>query len=213
MKKISQIVEEIIQQDDVAREAAARGLLNTTAYARSIQSQISEVTLAPVSLGSLAAAVTRCLQDMTPISLPAENGIQQISVQTHLEAITHERSAEVSNLIRSIYKDIQATHQTYITLTQGINEITLIAEESIIEIFREQLTRYPKIYDLTSIIGITVKFDLKYENIPNLFYLLIRKLAFKNINIVEIVSTATELTFIIDKKDMQSALGQLQKGL
>jgi hypothetical protein len=104
-------------------------------------------------------------------------------------------------------------NKTYITVTQGINEITIIAESSVIDVFRDRLKEYKSIYDISNIVGISVKFDLKYMEIPNLFYLLIRKLALRNINIIEIVSTATELTFIINKKDMGIALEQLQRGL
>jgi hypothetical protein len=41
----------------------------------------------------------------------------------------------------------------------------------------------------------------------------VRRLAYKNVNLVEIVSTATELTFIIDKRDLATALEQLQKDI
>lgn len=44
-------------------------------------------------------------------------------------------------------------------------------------------------------------------------YGLMRRMALKNINLIEVVSTATELTFIIDKKDLQIGLEQLQKSI
>jgi hypothetical protein len=38
-------------------------------------------------------------------------------------------------------------------------------------------------------------------------------LAYKDINIIEVVSTATELTYMIEKKDLPVALEQLQKDM
>jgi len=38
-------------------------------------------------------------------------------------------------------------------------------------------------------------------------------LAYKNINIIEVVSTATEMTYIIEKQDVALALEQLQKDI
>lgn len=35
----------------------------------------------------------------------------------------------------------------------------------------------------------------------------------KKVNIVEVVSTATELTYVIEKKDLAAALEQLQKDI
>lgn len=211
--KISTIVQDIMENDDLVKSLASKGLLNYMAYARSIQKDVEEKAFKDIQLGSITAAVTRYVNELKPIDLPSEKDIQQISLQTNLEGVTYERSEEVSKKIQSIYNEIKVDNKTYITITQGINEITIIAESSVIDIFRQKLKNYSTIYDISEIVGITVKFGLKYMSIPNLFYLLIRKLALRNINIVEIVSTATELTFIINKPNLQIALDQLHKGL
>lgn len=183
------------------------------AYARHIRKEVEDKTFKDINIASIATAISRYSKKLKPITLPPEKDIQQISVQTNLEGLTYERNEIISKKIRDIYNQIDINNKTYITITQGINEITIIAQTSIIEIFREKLAQYTKIYDIQNLIGITLKFGIKYLKIPNLFYLFIQKLAMKNINIVEIVSTATELTFILDKGYMQIALEQLQKGL
>lgn len=213
MIKISPIVQNIMENDDLVKSIASKGLLNYMAYARSIKKQVEEKTMKEVKLGSITAAVARYVSNLKPIELPSEKDIQQISVQTNIEGVTYERSEEVSQKIQAIYNGIKMNNKTYITITQGINEITIIAENKVIDIFRQKLKKYITIYDISDIIGITVKFGIKYMSIPNLFYSLIRKIALKNINIVEIVSTATELTFIINKKNLQTALNQLHKDM
>lgn len=213
MIKIASIVQGIIENDDLVRSLASKGILNSMAYARSIQNEVESQTKKEVQLGSITAAVARYVTSIKPVELPSEKDIQQVSVQTNLEGLTYERSEAVSQKIQAIYNDLKVNNKTFVTVTQGINEITIIAENSVVDIFRKKLKSYPTIYDISDIIGITVKFGIKYMSIPNLFYLLIRKLALKNINIVEIVSTATELTFIINKKNLQASLDQLQKGL
>ena len=213
MIKIASIVQEIIENDDLVRSLASKGLLNSMAYARSIQKEVESQAKKEVQLGSITAAVARYVTSIKPVELPSEKDIQQVSVQTNLEGLTYERSEEVSQKIQAIYNELKVNNKTFVTVTQGINEITIIAENSVVDIFRKKLKSYPTIYDISDIVGITVKFGIKYMSIPNLFYLLIRKLALKNINIVEIVSTATELTFIINKNNLQVSLDQLQKGL
>lgn len=213
MRKISEIVENIIEGDDIVKAIASRGLLNSRAYARTIQKEIEKELYKDVKLGSITTAVSRYISEVNPIKLPPQKDIQQISVQTNLDGITYERSEETSTLIQKIYKSLSVDHKTYLTVTQGINEITIIAETSIIDIFRKKLDKHSSIYDISNIVGITIKFGLKYMEIPNLFYFLIQKLALKDINIIEIVSTATEVTFIIDKKDLSISLDQFQKGI
>lgn len=213
MIKISTIVQDLMDNDDIVKGVAARGWLNNMAYARSIHKEVEEKAFNKVQLGSITAAVNRYVKEMKPIALPSEKDIQQISVQTNLAGITFERSEEISEKIRALYQEVQVNNKMYLTITQGINEITIIGEQSIIEVFRKKLERYKPIYDISNIVGINIKFGLKYMSIPNLFYLLVRKLALQNINIIEIVSTATELTFILNKADTAKALNQLQKGL
>lgn len=210
MQKISDAVAKIMKNDDLIRVVAQKGLLNHRAYAKQILPQVENDCFKEVKLGSVTTAVTRFASKLKPIPTPPKEDILRISVQKNLSGLTYERTEETSEKIRNFYKDFADSSDSYITVTQGINEITLIANDTIIEKIRKELSGYKTVYDITNIAGISVKFDIKYMEIPNLFYSLIRKLALKNINIIEIVSTATELTFIINEKDVPLALEGLQ---
>jgi aspartokinase len=211
MIKISDSVREIIDNDDLVRVMAQRGLLNYRAYAKEIKSKVEEICMKDVRLGSIRTAISRYIDSIAPLNLPPNTDILRISVQKKLAGLTYERTETISEKIRALYKQFAKGTNSYITITQGINEITIIANESIIDNMRKSLKEYKTIYDISNIAGISVKFDIKYMEIPNLFYSLIRKLALKNINIIEIVSTATELTFILNNNDVPLALEKLQE--
>ena len=211
MIKISQIVEEILKQDDLALAAAQKGWLNFSAYARSIKSQVEEATFKDVQEGSIVTALTRLVDELPKHQDLQTDTIQSLAVHSNLEGITYERSEAISEQIKEIYHQVAADNKTYLTVTQGINEVTVVAEARVAQVFREKLQSIGKIYDKKNLVGITVKFDLRYLEIPNLIFALTKRLAYKSINIIEIVSTATELTYIIEKKDLSTALEQLQK--
>ncbi len=213
MIKIAQAVEEIIKQDDLALAAAQKGWLNFSAYARSIKQQVEELTFKDVQEGSIVTALTRVVDELPPLRDVQTDTIQSLAVHSNLEGMTYERSDAVSEQIKQIYHQIAADNKTYLTVTQGINEVTVVAESRVAKVFREQLQSASKIYDKKNLVGITVKFDLRYLEIPNLIFALTKRLAYKSVNIIEIVSTATELTYIIDKKDLPIALEQLQKDI
>lgn len=211
MIKISVVIEEILKQDDIALAAAKQGWLNLSSYARSIQKDVEERLLKKVQIGSIVTALSRIIGT---VPIQAELGrrpVQSLVVHSSLEGMTYERNEETSDRIRRIYHATKTDNKTYLTVTQGLNEITVIAEARVAETFRTSLKRAQKIYDKKNLIGITVKFDLGYLEIPNLVFALTRRLSYKNINIIEIVSTATELTYILEKKDLACALEQLQK--
>ncbi len=211
MIKISEIVEELLKQDDVAYAAAEQGWLNLSSYARTIQGAVQDELLKKVQIGSIITALSRVVNELPKQQRTRKSPIQSLVVHSALEGMTYERSEEISEQIRKIYHSTRTDNKTYLTVTQGLNEITVIAESTVAQKFRTTLKRAKKIYDKKNLIGITVKFDQGYLEIPNLIFALTRRLSYKNINIIEIVSTATELTYILEKKDLALALGQLQK--
>ncbi len=63
----------------------------------------------------------------------------------------------------------------------------------------------------TDLVGITVRFSEKYLAEPNVVYAILSLLAAKRINLIEIVSTYTELTMIIKKEEMEKTIQALNK--
>ena len=64
----------------------------------------------------------------------------------------------------------------------------------------------------SDLVALTIIFDSKdFFNTPGVIFSAIRKLAWEQINIFEIISTMTELTFILSKKDSMKAYNALQE--
>lgn len=211
---IASKVHDLLSQDDLALAAAQRGYLNLSAYARTIAPAVSQELRKEVRESSVVAALSRIVAELdSSDAAPARMAIQRLVVHSNLEGMTFERSERVSRKIRDIYSEVAFSNKTYLTVTQGINEITVIAESSVAQVFRKKLKSAHGIYDKQGLVGITVKFEEKYLSIPNLIYMVTRRLAYKAINIIEIVSTATELTYVIEKDDLAVALEQLQKDI
>lgn len=213
MITISQAVETILYHDDVALEAARKGWLNLSSYARAIRPQVENTLIKDVQEGSIVTALSRIVADLPQQPATIQDVIQSFSVHSNLEGMTYERSEDISTQIREIYRQVAATNKSFLTVTQGINEITIVAEASVARHFREKLRQAHTVYDKPNLVGITVKFAPENLEIPNLIFMLTRRLAYRDINIIEIVSTATELTYVIEKRDVATALEQLQKNI
>lgn len=213
MINISKAVEDIFRQDDLAQAAAQKGWLNLSSYARHIKPSIEAALMKPAGEGSIVTALSRVISQLPPPPSEPDHIVQSLSVHANLEGITFERSEHTSARIGQIFRDLNVDNKAFVTVTQGMNEITIVAEAKIAQTFRQHLTSAHKIYDKPGLVGITVKFDLASLERPNTIHLLTRRLAFKSINLVEVVSTATELTFIIHKSELPVALEQLQKAI
>lgn len=213
MITVAQSVEETLLHDDVALAAARKGWLNLSSYARAIQPEIQKQLLKDIQQGTIVTALSRIVASLATPTAEANDAIQSLSVHSNLEGMTYERTANVSATIRDIYRRVRAESTSYLTVTQGVNEVTVVAEGGVAQTFRDALRGNRTIYDKTNLVGITAKFAVGNLEVPNLIFTLSRRLAYKDINIIEIVSTATELTYIIEKKDLATALEQLQKDM
>lgn len=213
MITVSQTVEDILLHDDLALATAQKGWLNLSSYARAIKPQIQKSLLKEVQEGSIITALSRLVADLQ-FSEPAPAAvIQSLAVHANLEGMTYERTADTSVAIRDTYSQVNVDNKSYLTVTQGINEITIVAEAQVAQAFRQSLAGARTIYDKANLVGITVKFMVGNLEIPNLIFTLTKRLAYKDINIIEVVSTATELTYVLEKKDLAVALEQLQKDI
>jgi len=53
----------------------------------------------------------------------------------------------------------------------------------------------------TDLVALTINFGGDFFHTPGIIYQVLQALAWKNINLLEIISTLTELTIVIEKKD------------
>ena len=213
MINISQAVTDVFNRDDIASNAAQQGWLNLSSYARSIKPQVVDMLMKDVQEASIVTALSRLVAEAPAASVVPANVIQSLAVHTSLAGITYERSEQTSEKIREVYHQVSTDNKTFLTVTQGINEVTIIAETTVAQVFRSALAGARRVYDKDNLIGITVKFAPNNLEVPNLIFALTRRLAYKNVNIIEVVSTATEMTYIIEKQDVALALEQLQKDI
>jgi len=224
MRSVSSAVETIIQQDEIALEAMTRGVLNLSAYAEEIQSEVEKITWKEVRKGTIVVALSRFLQELQLVSEGTENlqsirpkvYIDDISIRSPLCDISFEKTklsqeATKKLLGSSLYKQ----HNSFFTVTEGVSEITLIAPqkvyEDILKLYAEQpFSTKPKA-SYQNLTGISVRFSEKYLSVPNVVYVLIGQLAVQRVNIIEVVSTFTELAVIVQEHDTDTAMSALRR--
>jgi hypothetical protein len=208
MISISRVVEDLVLKDPIALRALQRGIVNFSSYARQIKTEVEHITKKAVDEKSIVMALSRFAKEkqLTP---PEQNFIiDSLSVQTNLHEYTYERTEKGTQLIRGLHKKIFPKKETFLTVTQGITEVSIIAESKTALEYKKALKDLHLIYENTNLVGVTMKFDLKYLQVPNMMAQLTNKLAIKDINIIEIVSTSTEMTFIIERDSLEDCLQQ-----
>lgn len=209
MKKVSDAIRSILMTDDVALSALKRGLLNNSAYARSIQDQVADLTFKEVDEKTIAAELPRFVKQHAKDQGMIKVELSSISLHNKLAELTYEKNITLLKRIRDVYNELQFDDNTFVTITEGLTEVAIISKKEVVAAFREKLSDFAVLYHNDSLVGVSVKFDIRYLDIPHQIEQMVKQVAIRDINIVEVVSTATEFTFLVAEEDAQLTLQQL----
>lgn len=209
MKKVSDYVRELLTENEIARSALSEGFLNLSAFAAKIKPQIERRMMRRVSMPSVVVALSR-LKDVS--KQPRKNKdalvptvvIKNISVQSGLAELAYEKTARSTERARRVRHD-----DSMLLVSYGVREITLITREEHTKSIRDTFAPQKPKTAMTELAAITVSFDPKYLEVPNTIFALTRTLALRRINVIEIVSTYSELTFVVRAKDIQATFDAL----
>lgn len=206
MLKISDAVKEILESSDTELEAMRSGVLNLSAYAAEIQNTVEKKTFKKVQKTTIVVALSR-LQPKVGKLAPLKPAVHlnQLSVKSSLADITFEKNEHTFKQSRSLSAFLSKSEPQFLTITQGINEITVIVSEDQAELVLRHFHIKPKAL-YRELVGLTVTFSEKYLSEPNVIYAILASLAGKRVNIIEIVSTLTELSVIIHQTQLEASI-------
>jgi hypothetical protein len=212
MKPIASYVREILDESEVAFSALQEGFLNLSAYSKSIQGEVSRRARRHVAVGTIVVAISRYeLDTRKKLSILPKVRIESIAVRTGLSEVTFAQNRANRAKLRVLYEEKGFEEPDLLTITSGVREISLIIpgtlRSAVLKVFKGDT---PTLV-VEHLASLTVRFPAKYLNTPNTIFALLRPLALNRINIVEVVSTYTELTIVVSEKHLQAAFAILSK--
>lgn len=209
MIKVTDVVQNIVKGDEVALEALRFGILNLSAYAAKIHPTVETVAVKSIKRGTIVVALSRLIKRLEPVaSLKPNVIIDDISIKSPLCELTYEKTEGVLRSAATL-QILSQTKNDFFTMTQGLGELTIICTQRARERIITHLKTATKA-QYNHLVSVTVRFSEKnYIEVPNVIYVFVSALAARRINIIEIVSTYTELSFIVKRQDMERTLAAL----
>jgi aspartokinase len=121
------------------------------------------------------------------------------------------RSPTLLNKLKKIYEIVNFEKGDILNMIHGRYEVSIVTNER----YREKTIGLLKDENLLNIeknlISLTLTYSKDFFSTPGVIFNVVRNIAWENINIYEIVSTNTELTVIIHKKDAVRGYEALEK--
>jgi len=216
MLTISDELIKIILKSPLLEEELREGLINLSALARKMRPDLQKKLLKPVSESAVLMALKRLIPKISK-TLSIDKKISQkagnLSVKSNLMEFTFKRSATTLNCIKSLLHELEQQRDNFITFTQGIYEITVIADYNFTKNLKEIFSKEVLISSLSNLSAISIRLTPETVYTSGIYYSILKQLAWHNLNIVEVVSTLTEFSIILKKKDIDSAFSILLKFL
>jgi aspartokinase len=207
MPSVTQAVKDIILQKPFLQEALVKGIINIAAFAQEIHSDVELIVGSRVKFSSINMAIHRYSEKLEKSFIKKSQFSKHsgIMIRSDLCSITLEKPIDSKKLL-AFFKN-----ENLLTFTQGINEITIISSQKYLEKIKEKIKKPKKM--ISDLAGLTINLSKEDINNIGIIYLASRSLAWENITIIDVVSTFTELTFIINDKDAGKAYDTLRNAI
>jgi hypothetical protein len=128
--------------------------------------------------------------------------LEGLAVKSNLAEITFNKSAANKLRTQKLYSDSQFAQADFLTITYGAGEISLIAPMALVKpILKNFKPDEPKLL-LDNLAALTVQFGDHFIDTPNMYFSLLRSISVRKLNLVELISTFTELTFLVRQTDL-----------
>lgn len=207
MKTLQEHLHELILSRAFLEEALALDLMNLSALARHLQADLEARLRRPCSSGSIMMALRRLTPSLREavVGRQREQIFRDLSVRSGLCEFTLPNNPTLIALLGNVLKALPTARRPFFTFTQGIEELTVITEQTYRAQVLEELRHPRPISSLDALSGITLRLFPQAVSVYGVHYRVLKQLALNRINLVEVVSTFRELTLILKEGDVPQA--------
>lgn len=211
MIKASDALQEIVEANPLLHFGLRERLLNLSQLARFVHPLLEVRTKKELQVQSIVMALSRLQQtyQKSPQDQRLQFKLKNIALHSELMILTFHKTKETSKAVHALYSKILSSGG-FITITEGVSEVTVIVEEAQEENVDKTFPSRP-LHKRKKLASLGLRFDESYLSLPGLFHFIFQQLYLQNINIAEIASTATELIIYLDEKDIQLAFDTLYR--
>lgn len=217
MKRLKDGVKNVLLNSEAATEAFYNDYLNYSAFAKRIRGEVEAEVKKPVSLGSIVVALSRLKQEEKNRYKKSKHDFiprivfDDISVRSSLVELTFNNTHEIAKKIHSFDQKDGSAHEFYY-IAYGVSEITLITNAKREKYILGKMKPFKPKIRWGDLAAVTVRLDPDY--LPhNTVYAILRMPALHFIDVMEVVSTWTEVNIIVNQSELDKTFHILQAHL
>lgn len=208
-----QVVEDLIKQTPFLETALVSGMINCSSLARSLKPEIEKRLFKDIKEGAIVMALKRVSTRLKGTLTKNEEIIKKlgdITIRSNLVNYTFLNSPTLGEAQDKILAETAGRKDIFITISNGVSQVTLIASEAVGNDVKEIFKGETIINNLKNLSSLTIKIPKESTKIPGVLYSILKILAWEGVNLIEVISTYTELTLILETKDIERAFSLLK---
>lgn len=214
MASIALIAEKKLKEEPFLLEALSRKLINYGSLAEEMQEGIEKELGKKVKKTALIMALRRISEKNFEKAKKKEFRLKtELNIKTSLSDLTFIKSNYLVKELPSIYKMIDFDKGDFLNIIHGSYEVNIITNEKYIEKIKKKFEAEKLENSEMDLIAVSMKFGKEFFYTPGVISPILSELAWHNINVYEAISTMTELTVLVKKKDFIRAYEILEEML
>jgi len=211
MVTISHVVQKIVNERPLLQEAIYHGIVSYAALAEQMKKEIEDELGKKVNLFAITMALRRHAEKIKMSNRKIKFDFRsEVILKTNLCDICVVKSPKLMSELRNMYGIVNFDKGDTMNVSQGNYEISIVTNEK----YKEKLLQYlrgEKIIKVKdSMVSLSLRYPDEFFETPGVIFEVIRRISWESINIYEAISTNTELTLVVNKKDSMKAYRILQ---
>ncbi len=210
----SHIVKKIVGGQPFVEEGLANGIISIQNLSEQMQPKIEQELGKKVKLPAVVMALRRYAEEIAEHRKKSRlfDYTGELLVKTNIADFTLVKTHTLLARLRTIHNLVNFEKGDTLNIILGNNEVSIVINEKYMQDLAKFLGGEKIVNKEKDLVSLTIVFTKDdFTHTPGIIFNAVRKLAWNNINIYEIVSTMTELTFILHKKDSMKAFDVLQE--
>ena len=213
MVTVSHLVKKLLENKPFLLEGLSKGIISHGNLAEELTPKIEKELGKKVKDAAMIMALRRYSEELSK-KIPPNKKFSfkgEIMMKTNICDFNVIKTPSLLNNIQSLYNLVDLERGDFLNIIVGNNEVSIVTNEK----HKDRVTKFLKDEKIVNrefdLVALTIIFSGDFIHTPGIIFQAARKLAWENINVFEVISTLTELTFIIGKRDSMKAYEVLQE--
>ncbi len=211
MATVSSAVRGIAESNKLVQEAMRQGIASYGALAERLKEAVENETGKKVKESAIVMALRRHSENLS--KKDARERIKlgsEIIMKTGLAYLSFAKIPNFLERLEEFYRKLNHERDT-LNIIHGNYEISVITNEKHRKKIKELLGKESLKSEESGLVSISLTLGKDFAYTPGILFEVTRKLYWSGINIFELITTATEMTFLFQQKDAIKAYGAIQE--